>query len=407
MKHLLFINQHYYPDYAATGQLLAELCDDLVSAGFRVTVITGFPEPGTFPSEIRPLKVEKNGILTIFRLYNHPAGNKSILNRLLHFFSFWFLSIIKSLTVTRPDLVFVMSTPPLLNGVTANLIRLIRRVPYVYNVQDLYPDIAVQMGTIRNRQLIRLSAAIENYINHHAQQIVTLSEPMKDKIVSHGVEPGKVSVIPNWSDGNLIRPVQDSPLRTEWDLRDRFVIMYSGNTGMSQGLDWIMEAMVPVAADHPDLVFVIVGGGVRLPQLKENANRNGWTFVRFFPFQPKEQLGQSLAVADLHLVPLTAGMSDYLVPSKFYGIAAAGRPTLALVDEGSEIDRIVRSQNLGFSIRHGQADDFRSAITLAVNDRDSLREMGVRARRYFDSTLDRTIATSAYRTLLNRLVNNG
>lgn len=404
MKHLLFINQHYYPDFAATGQLLADLCDDLVKAGFRVTVITGYPEPGTFPAGLAPLKTEKNGNLTIFRLYNHPAGNKSIINRLLHFFSFWFLSILKSFTVKRPDLVFVMSTPPLLNGLTANLIRLFRRVPYVYNVQDLYPDIAVQMGTIRNRLVIRLSAAIETYINRHARQIVTLSDSMKEKIASHGVVSGKISVIPNWSDGNLIRPMTDSPLRTDWDLAGRFVIMYSGNTGMSQGLDWIMETIAPLATDRPDLVFVIVGGGAKLPALKEKAVKNHWSFVRFYPFQPKEQLSESLSVADLHLVPLTAGMSDYLVPSKFYGIAAAGRPTLALVDEGSEIDRIVRSQNLGFSIRHGQTESLRRVIEQAMNNREVLKEMGTRARKYFDSTLDRKKATGAYQSLMERLV---
>lgn len=407
MKHLLFINQHYYPDFAATGQLLAELCEDLVKAGFRVTVITGYPEPGTFPSDIHPAKVEKNGNLTIFRLYNHPAGNKSISNRLLHFFSFWLLSIIKSLLVTKPDLVFVMSTPPLLNGVTANLIRLLRRVPYVYNVQDLYPDIAVQMGTIRNRQVIRLSAAIETYINRHARQIVTLSDSMKEKIASHGVDPERITVIPNWSDGNLIRPLTDSSLRAEWDLKDRFVVMYSGNTGMSQGLDWIMEAMAPISTYRPDLVFVIVGGGAMLPVLKEKARKNDWSFVRFFPFQPKKNLAQSLAVADLHLVPLTSGMSDYLVPSKFYGIAAAGRPMLALVDEGSEIDRLVTSQQLGFSIPHGQEKSLRLAIETAMDNQESLREMGIRARHYFDSRLDRNQATRAYQLLLERVVTGG
>lgn len=403
MKHILFINQHYYPDFAATGQLLAELCEDLEKSGFKITVITGYPEPGTFPENLIPLKKEVKGHLTIRRLYNHPAGNKSISNRLLHFFSFWLGSIRTSFLTPKVDLVFVMSTPPLLNGITANLIRIIKRIPYLYNVQDLYPAIAVEMGTLSNKPLIKFSEWAEKYINSKAVSIVTLSEPMKLAISESGVEKNKIQIIPNWSDDQVLKPQPFSKFRTENHLDSKFVVMYSGNIGMSQGLDVVLSLAQELEKEIPELHFCIVGNGVKLPALKEQVKNTGVTNVSFYPFQPKELLSDSLNAADLHLIPLTEKMAKYLLPSKLYGILAVGKPVLAIVDKGTEIDVLVKQTGCGYSVSPGDTKNLMEALKTAFSERESLAKRGEKGRAYFLENLTRKIATDRYLRLISGL----
>lgn len=403
MKHLLIINQHYYPDFAATGQLLAELCEDLEKAGFKITVITGYPEPGTYPDHLSPKKLEIIGNLTIFRLYNHPAGNKSISNRLLHFFSFWLGSIRTAFLTRKVDLVFVMSTPPLLNGMTANLLRLIKRVPYVYNVQDLYPAIAVEMGTLTNKPLIRFSEWAEKIINSKSVRIVTLSEPMKAAIAHSGVESEKIQIIPNWSDDQLLFPQTTSSFRTLNQLGNKFVIMYSGNIGKSQGLDVILSLAPELEKEYPEIHFCVIGNGVNLPSLKEQVAKYEITNVSFYPFQAKETLSDSLNAADIHLIPLTEKMAKYLLPSKLYGILAVGKPILAIVDPETEIDLLVKQTGCGYSVKPGAQTDLKEVITKAYLNRESLLEMGNRGRTYFLDNLTRKIAVNSYSTLFSKL----
>lgn len=403
LKHILIINQHYYPDFAATGQLLAELCEDLEKAGFKITVITGYPESGTYPENSIPLKNEITGNLTIRRLYNHPAGNKSISNRLLHFFSFWLGSIQASFLTRNVDLVFVMSTPPLLNGITANLLRIFKRIPYIYNVQDLYPAIAVEMGTLKNKPLIRFSEWAEKYINSSAVSIVTLSEPMKMAIADSGVDKNKIQIIPNWSDDQLLKPQKSSSFRSLNHLYGKFVIMYSGNIGMSQGLETILSLAPELEKENPEFHFCIIGNGVKLPALKQQVKNSGVSNVSFHPFQPKELLSDSLNAADIHLIPLTEKMAKYLLPSKLYGILAVGKPILAIVDEGTEIDVLVRNTVCGYSIRPGELGKLKEVLKTAFAERDSLAEMGKKGRSHFLENLTRQKATESYFQLLSRL----
>lgn len=403
MKHLLFINQHFYPDFAATGQLLAELCEDLEKAGFKITVITGYPEQGTFPENKSPQKKEVAGNLTIYRIYNHPAGNKSILNRLLHFFSFWLGSIRTSFLTRNVDLVFVMSTPPLLNGITANLLRIVKRIPYVYNVQDLYPAIAVEMGTLSNKPLIRFSEWAEKYINSKSVRIVTLSEPMKLAIAQSGVDSKKIQIIPNWSDEQLLKPQDSSTFRISNRLENKFVIMYSGNIGMSQGLDKILSLAPGLEKEFPEIHFCIIGNGVNLPALREQVGSYKVNNVSFYPFQPKETLSDSLNAADIHMIPLTEKMAKYLLPSKLYGILAVGKPILAIVDPDTEIDLLIKQTGCGYSVKPGDSDFLKQVIVECYIRRHELNEMGKSGRSFFLENLTRKIALISYKELFSKI----
>jgi len=405
MPHILFINQHYYPDFAATGQLLSELCEDLAANNWKVTVITGLPETGTYPkSYSKPLPFEEKKNISIYRIYNHPAGSKNIFNRLLHFFSFWVGSILKSMTIEKIDLVFVMSSPPLLNGITANILKTVRGVPYIYNVQDLYPGIAVEMGTISNLKLIKISEKIEKYINSNALSISTLSEQMKESISLNGISENKISVIPNWSDGNIIFPKQTSNLRTELGLESKFLITYSGNIGLSQGLDKIIQVAEKIQQITNTIHFLIIGNGANLPFIKKMAEEKKLKNITFLPFQPKENLCDSLNCADLHIVPMAENMAKYLMPSKIYGIMASGKPFLAIVDEGTEIYKLINETQCGFQLTYNKYEESVNILINSLNEKEKLEDMGKRGRKYFEENFDRKKVTEKYNFLLNSSV---
>lgn len=401
MPHILFINQHYYPDFAATGQLLSELCEDLAEKNWKVTVITGMPEIGTYPkSYSKPLSFEEKKNISIYRIYNHPAGSKNIFNRLLHFFSFWVGSILKSLIIEKIDLVYVMSSPPLLNGITANILRVVRGVPYIYNVQDLYPGIAVEMGTISNPKLIRISEKIEKYINSNSLSVFTLSDQMKDSISHNGIPENKISVIPNWSDGDIIYPKKSSELRNQLRLESKFLITYSGNIGLSQGLEKIIQIADQIKEINHEIHFLIIGNGANLPFIRKMAEEKQLTNITFLPFQPKEELCDSLNCADLHIVPMAENMAKYLMPSKIYGIMAAGKPFLAIVDEGTEIYKLINETECGFQLTYNHYQEAVNLLANCVNKKDRLAEMGRKGRKYFEENFDRKKVTEKYSFLL-------
>lgn len=403
MPHILFINQHYYPDFAATGQLLAELCEDLVRFGFKITVITGMPEKGTFPSEAEIAKIEQHKNLTIYRIDNHPAGNKTIINRLIHFVSFWLGSIIKALFLSEKyDYVFVMSTPPLLNGLTANLLRIFRSTPYVYNVQDLYPGIAVEMGTIKNKWLIRLSESIETYINRHALVVTTLSSQMKYNIQLRTF--GKdIRVIPNWSDSRFIFPLEKSELRDKLNLNEKFLVTYSGNMGLSQGLDQLLDVAGQLQNQMPVIHFLFIGNGAHLPQLKSKVEQLQLSNVTFLPFQPKEKLNDGLNAADLHIVSTQPNMAKYLMPSKIYGIMAAGKAVLAIAEKETEMIQMIEKFHCGISAQPNKTAESKEQILWAFQNPSELATLGKNGRKAFLQNFDRFIATQNYASLFENI----
>ncbi len=401
MPHILFINQHYYPDFAATGQLLSELCEDLAVKNWKVTVITGMPEIGTYPKNYsKPLSFEEKKNISIYRIYNHPAGSKNIFNRLLHFFSFWVGSILKSLIIEKMDLVYVMSSPPLLNGITANILRVVRGVPYIYNVQDLYPGIAVEMGTISNQKLISISEKIEKFINLNSLSVFTLSDQMKESIAHNGIQENKISVIPNWSDGEIIFPKKSSELRNQLGLESKFLITYSGNIGLSQGLEKIILIAEQIKEINREIHFLIIGNGANLPFIRKLAEEKQLNNITFLPFQPKEELCDSLNCADLHIVPMAENMAKYLMPSKIYGIMAAGKPFLAIVDEGTEIYKLINETECGFQLTYNRYQEAVNLLVDCLNEKDRLAEMGRKGRKYFEENFDRKMVTEKYNFLL-------
>jgi glycosyltransferase involved in cell wall biosynthesis len=277
-----------------------------------------------------------------------------------------------------------------------------KRVPFVLATQDIFPDVAIQLGRLTNPAVIRLLRGTARRQFSSAVRIISLGRDMDRRLEALGVEKQKIRTLGNWADGSIIRPLsQPSPLRGKWNFGDSFVVMHSGNVGLSQSLETLVDA-ADLLREHRSVLIAIVGDGAAKARLQADVIRRGLGNVRFLAFQPKGSLSESLAAGDAHLVSLKRGLAGFIVPSKVYGVMAAGRPFIAAVESDSEPALIVEEFGCGLRIEPDDAEALAQGI---LRMRDSNHgEMGRRGRRAFEQRFDRRIATTSYRKLLEDVV---
>jgi colanic acid biosynthesis glycosyl transferase WcaI len=404
---ILVLHQHYWPEEAATAQILSDLCEDLAKQGMEVTVVTGQPSYRIGKERRRNLpSLDSHEGVTIHRVWTYAPRRRSIWKRLLHYGSYFVTSLVHSLRQPRADVTLIMSTPPLLLGISAALMKVIRGVPFVYSVQDVYPDIARDLNVLRVSWLYKPLDTIARLLYQQANVVVTLSEPMRQLLLAKGVAKNSIKVIPNWADVQGVRPLsKDQSLRYEFGLSDYFVVLYSGNVGLSQALDSVIEA-APRVADLP-VVFAIVGDGNALASLQDKVNAEGWSNVRFYPPQPRERLGALLALGDVGLVTMKKRVGASLVPSKLYGIMAASRPVLASVDADTEVSRVVHAHDCGWVTPAENPIALAEMIRSIYQTRDDLVSYGERGRAAVETFYSREICTEHYATVLKRVISAG
>ena len=295
----------------------------------------------------------------------------------------------------RIDGVLAMS-PPLTLGLTGWFIKLIRGGSLVFNIQDVFPDAAIQTGAITNKQIIRLAYWLERASYKRSDAVVLLSEDLRRNI-SQKVNPATqaiLHVIPNFVDTAAIIPGQRmTPYRGELGIGDRLVVMYAGNVGFSQSLGM----MIAAARQLPDIAFVINGDGAARQSLQDQAS--GIANIHFAPYQPIERLSEVLATGDIHVVPLRAGLASVSVPSKSYSILAASRPVLAAIDEGSEIPRILAESGAGLSVPPDNENAFIEALKTLLNDQNSRDRMGVNGRVWVEQHASPGAVAAAYEAI--------
>jgi putative colanic acid biosynthesis glycosyltransferase WcaI len=395
---LLFLNRSFWPDPEATGQFLTELCDDL-SHEHEVTFIAG---PSLFASRgsRRLFQREMRGHVAILRTWGTRLSKTVLAARVLNLASFYLLSAAAGFCAARPDVIVAETDPPLL-GMLGALLKRRFGCRLVYNVRDLYPDIAIANGGLRNPLLLALLDRANRIAFSHADLVVTVGHDMARRIADKGVAAEKLRVIPDWADCARIRPLEHNRLRAEFG--ERFVVMYSGNLGLSQQLDTVIEAAARLRAD-PRIVFVLIGEGARKAALIELVGRRRLENVLFLPFRPKEQLAESLGAADLHLIPLISGASGCMLPSKVYGILAAGRPFIAMMDEHAEVARLAAENRVGLVVPAGDSAALARAVLEAAKEPAELRMMGSRARRLAEQRFDRRGVTREFAAMLESVV---
>ena len=393
---VLFLNRSFWPDREATGQFLTELCDDL-SRDHDVTIVVG-PSPhetNTRPG-IRLWSRERRGQVSIIRTWGTRFSKSSLAGRLMNLGTYYLLAAIVAFRLPRPDVIVAETDPPLLGALAAVLKRR-WGCRLIYNVRDLYPDIAKVNGGVRSPFLLELLRRSNDFAYDRADLIVTLGRDMADRIVGKGVSANKVIVVPDWVDCGRIRPLESNGFRSSFG--DKFVVMYSGNMGLSQQLETVLAAADRLR-DDDRILFAMIGEGARKKWLEARARAMGLTNVKFLPYQPVEGLAESLSAADVHLVPLAPGAAGCLVPSKIYGILAVGRPFIAMMEETAEVAQIARRDRVGFVVRPGDVDALVGTIREGADAPEHLRQMGVRARGLAESRFDRVKVTREFGSML-------
>jgi colanic acid biosynthesis glycosyl transferase WcaI len=405
---ICFFNRSYWPDQAATGQLLTELAEDLAARfGWEVAVVAGAAlnaHPGhAGRARWTPLAREERRGVAIVRANSTTLRPKRFAARATNYATYLASAALGSFTLPRQDIVVSLTDPPVIGRIALATARR-HRAAFVFLCEDVFPEVATVIDDFRNEQVERLLDRTYRRLLREADGVIALGDRMRSRLVDEkGADPARVHVVHNWADCDAVQPAaKDNAFSRAHGLVDKFVVMHSGNVGLSQNLDVLVEAAGRLVS-HPDIVIAVVGDGARRQSLQDRANRSGLTNLRFFPYQPKELLIDSFAAADVFLVSLRPGLEGYIVPSKLYGILAAGRPFIAATDPSCEAAALGARHECGLWAQPGDPDALVAAI-LALRSNPALTAtMGHRARQ-LAMRFDRRVAVEAYHDLFAQLL---
>lgn len=400
---VLLLAQYFKPETVGAAIWIHQLAVDLVNRGHEVTIITGFPNIpyGIVFNEYRRRLLQREWIdgVEVVRTYLYTSPNRNFMAKLLNFATFSVTAGVGGVIARRPDVVYAI-LPPLPLGITASILGLIRRVPVIVNIQDIWPDAPAAAGLLRNSSAVRVFEGMESVVYQFASRITVISESFRKRLCEKGVPWQKIVVIPNWADPTQIRPgTRNNSLRRELGVGpDEMLVIYSGALSHNSCLDTMIDA-AHIARDAP-FKLVIVGEGVKSPALLRQASGYGLKNVRFLPWQPLDRYADVLAAADMSVVALHKAFTFSSVPSKTFKIMASGRPILALADEHSEICSLVRAGHCGFCVPPDDPLKAADALRYAIDHRSELDQLGANGRRYLEQHFSREMVISQLESLL-------
>lgn len=397
MAKILFMNRCFWPDTEATGLLLTELAEDL-AASHEVSVICG--PANTSARRIWPLlNHDSHGLVRMVRTGGMKLSKRNLLLRLLNLAVYFLLAAIAALR--QPADIIVAETDPPMLGALGAILKKLRGCCFVYYCQDLYPDIAEATAGLRNPLLLWCLRGASAFAYRHADAIVVLSEDMAARLRRKGVPAERITIIPNWIDCEKVKPLANPVLLRKPE--DAFVVMYAGSLGWPQKLESVLQT-AHLMRDDGRVKFVLVGEGARKSALEDTARRARLVNVHFIERQPPSVMSEILATGNLHLIPLAAGAAGCLVPSKVYWTLAAGKPFVAIMDREAEVARLAREFEVGFVAPPSDPAALAKVISEAIDNPDSLKQMGYRGRRLAEQEYDRRRVTRRFAQFLAAIV---
>lgn len=369
-----YFNRSYWPDTGATGQLLTELAEDLVSThGLEVTVVTGHPITG----ERLPGTATRNGV-RIVRAAGTTFAQRRFVGRAANYLTYFASALWTAVRLPRQDVTVALTDPPII-GLAALAAR--PRFGLVFFCQDIFPEVAGLLEDFHSPVVNAVLERLNRFLVRRASRIVALGETMAQRLVDgKGADRAKITVIHNWADTAAIVPApKQNPFSAANDLAERFVVLHAGNIGHAQNLDVVIDAAERLAT-RPEILLLFIGDGNRKAALQAAVRARGLDNVRFLPFQPRDQLRWTYASSDLCLVSLKPGLAGYIVPSKLYPVLAAGRPYVAAVEASSEVATLTATHGSGVVTAPGDAAALAAAIIGLADDPSRRQAMGARAR---------------------------
>jgi lipopolysaccharide/colanic/teichoic acid biosynthesis glycosyltransferase len=336
----------------------------------------------------------------VYRAKGTRFKKAGFIGRFANYLSYFLSALYVGMRVPRADIVVSLTDPPII-GLAALAAARKSKAKYVFLCQDIFPEVATLLEDFQSPAVNRALQWTNRFLLTKADRVIALGETMRERLVeTKGAEPQKTRVIHNWADCSAIQPGQkENAFSHAHGLARAFVVMHSGNVGLSQNLDVLIEAAERLE-EHQDVNFVIVGDGVKRPDLEAKATK--LTNVKFLPFQPKSGLNESFATADVFVISLKPGLSGFIVPSKLYGILAAGKPYVASVEPECEAAIIARQFDCGLIAEPGNAHDLAQKILQLFRDRELAQRLGNNARRA-GLQFDRHRQVGAYHELFREL----
>ena len=381
--------------------MLSDLAFRLAESGEEVHVVAG-RQLYDDPAANLPGFEEVNKV-SVHRVRAGRFGRARLVGRMIDYLFFYAASAVTVLRLARKrDIVVVKTDPPLLSLVAGNAARL-KGAHTVNWLQDLFPDVAIALGVklLRGgtgRALMRL----RDGSLRRATANVVISQRMADRLALLGTPRGRLHVVTNWADDHVIAPMltSDNSLRAEWYLNNQFVVGYSGNLGRAHEFETILGAAERLKHD-PRFAYLFIGGGHFIPEVTARVQQmNLERLFQFKPYQDRSQLSLSLGVPDIHWLSMRAELEGLLLPSKLYGIAAAGRPIVAITADDSEVARLVRSHKCGVAVTIGDSNGLAEALMRLADNPTELAEMGRNARRMLDLDFSREMAFSRWQRVI-------
>ncbi|MBW4562636.1 MAG: glycosyltransferase family 4 protein [Mojavia pulchra JT2-VF2] len=383
---ILIYSYNYYPEPIGIAPLMTELAEGLVKRGHQVRVVTAmpnYPERQIYPGYRGKwyMTEYKNGV-QIQRSYVWIRPQPNLLDRVLLDASFVVTSFLPALMGWRPD-VIISTSPSLPVCLPAALLGWLRACPVVLNLQDILPEAAIHVGLLKNKWLIKLFTNLEKFAYHSATKISVITDGFVENLQNKGVASHKIVQIPNWVDVNFIRPlpVENNPFRATHNLKDKFVVLYSGNIALTQGLETVVKAAA-MLRHIPNIAFVIVGEAKGLNRLQQECLNCGADNVLLLPFQARENLPQMLAAADVGLVVQKKNVISFNMPSKIQVLLASGRALVASVPENGTAARAIRQSGGGFIVPPEDPQALANAILDLHQHPEKAKNLGYKSRQY-------------------------
>ena len=395
---ILLLPDYFSPEIFASSYLFENRNEAFANEGFDMIVYTPSPTRGV-NRNVSYQKIEflyKNH-LELHR-FDMVGESKNTMLRLVRYFLCSVSQFFKALFTRKFDIVLLGSTPPFQGAIGAAL-KIIRNKRFVYGLQDIFPDSLVSTGITKKGSLIwKIGRVIENFTYKYADKIIVISEDFKKNIMAKGVPEDKIVVVYNWVDQNAVVdiPRDKNKLFDKYQLeRSKFYIEYSGNIGLTQNMDMLLEVMKELKTTHPDIGLVLVGEGAYKAQVEEIVKRDNLTNVTMIPFQPYEDISYVFSLGDAGLVISKPGVGANSVPSKTWSIMSASRPVLANFDE-NELKDILAGNECGIFTKAGDKEAFKKSIIKLYENRELCKKYGTNGRQFVMDNLTREVGTQKY-----------
>ena len=400
---VLILSQYYWPDLSANAQYVTDMATELTERGHEVTVIVSRAIQHGDHRLAPPFERDRD--VDIIRTQATNIGKGKLVGRIADYASYVVMASVQAAMLRRQDVVLALTTPPLA-PLLGPMLQILRDTAFVYLTEDIYPDIAVEMGKIpRGSALERSLHACIGWSQRSADRVIVIGRCMRDLVISKGVDPARIRLVPNWADPEELFPIpeDENPMVEELGLAGKFSLLYSGNMGWGHDFSTFLDAAERLLGEQ-DLRFVFIGAGHRRGEIERAKEERSLDNVMLLPYQPRSVLPQSLNLGQAALISQRTCVDGLLVPSKLYGTLANAKPILFVGSETCELGRTIKELDCGFVIEQGDVDAMVDAINVLRTDEERRAGMGARAREALVNKYQRRVALDQYERILEEAV---